>query len=83
MSSTVQRSILVLNSGSSSLKFQLIEMPEERSVCHGLAERLGSEKALLKLYSDQGKREEKLGRASHKRALERIAELRLEDMFAT
>lgn len=81
MSKKDTHNILVLNSGSSSLKFQLIEMPEERSVCHGLAERLGSDKALLKLHSDQGKREEKLGKASHKQALERIAELLREPGF--
>lgn len=37
--------ILVLNSGSSSLKFQLFSMPEETILCSGLMERIGFEDA--------------------------------------
>ncbi|NJX15919.1 acetate/propionate family kinase [Tamlana crocina] len=33
--------VLVLNSGSSSIKFQLFSMPEERILCSGLIERIG------------------------------------------
>ncbi|MCD8914888.1 MULTISPECIES: acetate kinase [Staphylococcus] len=33
--------VLAINAGSSSLKFQLIEMPEENLVCKGLIERIG------------------------------------------
>lgn len=33
--------VLVLNSGSSSLKFQLFSMPSERILCSGLIERIG------------------------------------------
>ncbi len=33
--------ILAINAGSSSLKFQLIEMPEEKIVTKGLIERIG------------------------------------------
>lgn len=33
--------ILVINSGSSSLKFQVIQMPEERVLCKGIVERIG------------------------------------------
>jgi acetate kinase len=39
--------ILVLNSGSSSIKFQLIEMPSETLVCSGLVERIGSKDAVF------------------------------------
>ena len=31
--------VLVLNSGSSSLKFQLFSMPEENIICSGQVER--------------------------------------------
>lgn len=33
--------ILAINAGSSSLKFQLIEMPEEKLITKGLVERIG------------------------------------------
>ncbi|MBU2929344.1 acetate kinase [Winogradskyella psychrotolerans] len=39
--------ILVINSGSSSIKFQLIEMPSETLVCSGLVERIGEDDAIL------------------------------------
>lgn len=39
--------ILVLNSGSSSLKYQLFEMPNEAPLCSGLVDRIGLENALL------------------------------------
>ena len=35
--------ILVINSGSSSLKYQMIDMPSEKVVCEGLIERIGQE----------------------------------------
>lgn len=34
--------ILILNSGSSSIKYQLISMPAEKVVCQGLIERIGA-----------------------------------------
>ncbi|MDX1333894.1 MAG: acetate kinase, partial [Robiginitalea sp.] len=67
--------ILVLNSGSSSLKFQLIEMPEEKVVCEGMAERIGAEAGRLKLQAGGKAHQEDLGQVTHKGALERIAEL--------
>ena len=33
--------ILVINSGSSSIKYQLFQMPEEKVLCAGLVERIG------------------------------------------
>ncbi|WP_373523913.1 acetate/propionate family kinase [Aquiflexum sp.] len=39
--------ILVLNSGSSSLKYQLFEMPNESPLCSGLVDRIGQENSLL------------------------------------
>ncbi|WP_412469095.1 acetate/propionate family kinase [Pedobacter sp. KLB.chiD] len=40
--------ILVINSGSSSLKYQLFSMPEKTPVCSGLAERIGIEGSFIK-----------------------------------
>ena len=39
--------ILVLNSGSSSLKYQLFEMPNEAPLCAGLVDRIGLEDSTL------------------------------------
>ena len=67
--------VLVLNAGSSSLKFHLIEMPGEVSLCKGMAERLGTGEPLLKVQSSKGNREETLAEDSHQSALQRISEL--------
>ena len=39
--------ILVLNSGSSSLKYQLFEMPNEQPLCSGLVDRIGLEQSTI------------------------------------
>lgn len=39
--------ILVLNSGSSSIKFQLFTMPEANVICSGMVERIGLENAKI------------------------------------
>jgi acetate kinase len=46
--------ILVINSGSSSLKYQLFKMPEKAPVCSGLVERIGIEGSFIKhtVYSN-------------------------------
>lgn len=67
--------ILVLNAGSSSLKFHLLNMPDEASLCSGMAERLGTENASLKVQTSQSDWEEGLGDANHESALQRIAEI--------
>lgn len=67
--------ILVLNSGSSSLKFQLISMPSEKRLCQGLAERLGAGNALLRYQVGDQTRERELGDAGHREALNAIVEL--------
>lgn len=70
--------ILIINSGSSSIKFQLISMPSERVVCEGLVERIGSENALLKYHTNKTKLEETLAIVSHKVGLLKIAHLLLD-----
>ncbi len=44
--------ILVLNAGSSSLKFRLYEMPSEELVLKGLAERIGEEGSRIKINNE-------------------------------
>lgn len=39
--------IMAVNAGSSSIKFQLLDMPSETQISSGIVERIGSEKALF------------------------------------
>ncbi len=41
--------IMAVNAGSSSLKFQLLEMPSELVICSGIVERIGLEEEFLLL----------------------------------
>lgn len=49
--------ILVFNCGSSSIKFKLFQMPEERVLAEGMIERVGSDDALATLKTPQEKTE--------------------------
>jgi acetate kinase len=40
--------ILVLNCGSSSVKYQLIEMDQEQVICRGIVERIGADDAIIR-----------------------------------
>ncbi len=65
--------VLVLNSGSSSIKFQLIEMPNAQVIVSGLVERIGSKDAILS-YRVEGKNtSETIEILSHRAGLEKIA----------
>ena len=44
--------ILVINSGSSSLKYQVIDMTGEKLLCKGIAERIGIDNAFIKYTKD-------------------------------
>jgi len=48
MSRYLNMNILVINSGSSSLKYQLFKMPDKAPVCMGLVERIGIEGSFVK-----------------------------------
>lgn len=50
--------ILAINAGSSSLKFQLIEMPEEKVITKGLVERIGLDQSVFNMKVDEDKYEE-------------------------
>ncbi len=50
--------IFVINSGSSSIKYQLIEMPSEIVICSGIVERIGSEDADIIHKTYKGGREQ-------------------------
>ncbi|HEU4965822.1 MAG TPA: acetate kinase [Bacilli bacterium] len=64
--------ILVLNCGSSSLKYQLFAMPEEQVLIRGGVEKIGSEEAVHKYQA--GEREEKTTSTilDHREALRQV-----------
>lgn len=67
--------ILVLNTGSSSLKFSLIDPKSGEAASKGLAERLGTAEAALKMKGPaDGGGEWKLPAADHARVLDAILE---------
>ena len=74
--STNQSSILVINNGSSSLKFSVLDPRSETVLSSGLAERIGSEQCYLKLSDlEKVKHEENLPLADHRSALIRVIEI--------
>lgn len=64
--------VLVLNAGSSSLKFNLFDMGKEVSLAEGMAERIGLEAANLSSTIAGDKRKEVMPLPTHKEALEAI-----------
>ena len=64
--------VLVLNAGSSSLKFNLFDMVKEVSIAEGMAERIGLAEANLACTLDGEKRKEVLALPTHREALEAI-----------
>jgi len=46
--------IIILNCGSSSIKFQLVDMPGNKVISKGLVEKVGLEESIIKLQNDNG-----------------------------
>ncbi len=69
------RNILVINSGSSSIKFALVNEHSEQFLVQGLAERLGSEDAVLEWELDGNKQVDKLPNAGHLEAFAHLLPL--------
>ncbi|CAM1370322.1 Acetate kinase [Tenacibaculum litoreum] len=70
--------VLVINSGSSSIKYQLFEMPQKEVLCSGLIERIGLEIGKVHYRSNDNKVEEEVVIANHKSGLERVVDLLLD-----
>ena len=65
--------VLVLNSGSSSLKFQLFLMPEAKIMCSGIIERIGFEDAIFKYKTNKDAIEVVKAIPNHKVGLELVS----------
>ncbi|MFY0686872.1 MAG: acetate kinase [Cyclobacteriaceae bacterium] len=67
--------VLIINSGSSSIKFQLIQMPVGDVLCVGLIERIGLSDAQLHYKSSQVKQTRNLEIRDHHQGLQAISDI--------
>lgn len=70
--------VLIINSGSSSIKYQLIQMPVKKVICSGMVERIGLENGIIHYKSEDNELKETLDIPNHQVGLERIAVLLLD-----
>ena len=70
--------ILVLNAGSSSLKYQVIDMPSQAVKCVGLIEKIGTEHAVFSHEKNGEKQTQTLSMLNHSVALKKITEILLD-----
>ena len=77
--------VLVLNAGSSSIKYQLYQMPERHTIARGSVEKIGEGESVIHhaaLLSESPKTyEEKRAIASHQEGLEQISSLLLHSEY--
>ncbi len=69
--------ILIINSGSSSIKFQLIEMPSEALICSGLVERIGHKDAVVNYKTTSTSLQQTNNIKTHTQGLHKVVELLL------
>jgi acetate kinase len=67
--------ILVINCGSSSLKYQVYRMPERKSMGKGTVERIGEEKGSYSQESENGTLEDEVKIADHSQAMDHVIKL--------
>ena len=65
---------MAINAGSSSLKFQLLEMPEEQVVTKGMVERIGMENSIFSIEVNGIKKTEQIPIRDHAFAVEKVLE---------
>ena len=70
--------VMAVNAGSSSLKFKLYEMPEEKVLCSGNAERIGHEDAIFGIKWNGESEKKILPILDHAKAVELVVQAMLE-----
>ena len=70
--------ILVINAGSSSIKFKVIAMPDKTVICSGKVERIGSDLAILIFNHKRATLRKHEVPKTHKDALQRISDILLD-----
>ena len=75
--------VLVLNCGSSSLKYQLIDMSNEEALCVGLVERIGIEGSVLKQEKEgvEGKLIKEQPMKNHQDAIKLVLEALIDETY--
>lgn len=71
--------IVIINSGSSSIKYQLIDMPANEVICSGMIDRIGLETSNLTYVTKDNKIEKTMPIPNHKIGLEKIARLLMDE----
>ncbi|PRZ21680.1 acetate/propionate family kinase [Flavobacterium granuli] len=71
--------IVIINSGSSSIKYQLIKMPANEVICSGLIDRIGLETSNLSYETKENRIEEIMSIPNHKEGLKKVAQLLLDE----
>ena len=74
----IMAKVMAVNAGSSSLKFKLYEMPEEKVLCSGNAERIGHEDAIFGIKWGGESEKKILPILDHARAVELVVQAMLE-----
>ena len=67
--------IIIINTGSSSIKFQMLAMPDQKVICSGLVDRIGLGSSNLVYETQNTKVQEVLDIDNHEAGLKKIAEL--------
>ncbi|MGV8812560.1 MAG: acetate/propionate family kinase [Gelidibacter sp.] len=70
--------ILIINSGSSSIKFQLMDMPSETLICSGLVERIGYQFATINYKTGKTTIQHTHNIENHKQGLRKVVDLLLD-----
>lgn len=71
--------IVIINSGSSSIKYQLIDMPSKEVICSGMIDRIGLETSNFSYKTNKDSLEEILPIPNHKIGLEKISSLLMDE----
>src|SRR6187402_3399521 len=75
--------VFVINSGSSSIKYQLIQMPAAKVICSGLIDRIGLAESVIqhKTFPDgrEQARKETVAIADHAAGLREVARLLIDE----
>ncbi len=70
--------ILIINSGSTSIKFQIFKMDNEQTICKGLVDRVGNN-SVIKIETSVFKKEFNINVENHKQGLETVLNLLTSD----
>jgi len=73
--------ILVINFGSSSIKYQLIKMPNQDVICSGMVERIGSENAKVHYKSKLNEIIKTESIPNHKSGFEKVAGMLMDEQI--